>query len=53
MSITAVSKRTVQERLAEEGLIGYRPVLNPKITEAMKKKRLAWDRENRHLTGED
>ena len=49
----AISKRTMQRRLAEEGLTGHRPVRKPKITEAMKKKRLAWAREHRHMTKED
>lgn len=48
-----VSKRTVQRRLAEEGLTGHRPVKKPRLTEAMKKKRLAWAREHRLKTVED
>lgn len=48
-----VSKRTVQRRLAEEGLTGHRPVKKPRLTEAMKKKRLAWAREHRLKTIED
>lgn len=49
----AVSKRTVQRRLAEQGLTGHRPSRKPKLTEAMKKRRLAWAREHRHLTVDD
>lgn len=49
----AVSKRTVQRRLAEEGLIGHRPSRKPKLTDAMKKRRLAWAREHRSMTVED
>ncbi|RVE51166.1 hypothetical protein evm_004131 [Chilo suppressalis] len=49
----AVSKRTVQRRLAEENLTGHRPVKKPRLTEAMKKKRLAWAREHRMNTVED
>lgn len=48
-----VSHRTVRRRLAEEGLTGHRPSKKPKLTEAMKKKRLAWAREHRHMTTED
>lgn len=48
-----VSKRTVQRRLAEEGLVGHRPVKKPRLTEAMKKKRLAWAKEHRQKTVED
>lgn len=48
-----VSKRTVQRRLAEEGLTSHRPVKKPRLTEAMKKKRLAWAREHRLKTVED
>lgn len=48
-----VSKRTVQRRLAEEGLTGHRPVKKPRLTKAMKKKRLAWAREHRLKTVED
>lgn len=49
----AVSQRTVQRRLAEEGLTGHRPSKKPKLTEAMKKRRLAWAREHRHMTVDD
>lgn len=31
-----ISKRTVQRRLAEEGLTGHRPTKKPRLTEAMK-----------------
>lgn len=48
-----VSKRTVQRRLAEEGLTGHRPAKKPRLTEAMKKKRLAWAREHRLMSVED
>lgn len=48
-----VSKRTVQPRLAEEGLTGHRPAKKPRLTAAMKKKRLAWAREHRSKTVED
>uniref|UniRef100_A0A2A4K502 Tc1-like transposase DDE domain-containing protein n=1 Tax=Heliothis virescens TaxID=7102 RepID=A0A2A4K502_HELVI len=48
-----ISKRTVQRRLAEEGLTGHRPAKKPRLTVAMKKKRLAWAREHRHKTVED
>lgn len=39
-----ISKRTLQRRLAEEDLTGHRPVKKPRLTETMKKKRLAWAR---------
>lgn len=48
-----VSKRTVQRRLAEEGLIGHRPCKKPKLTEVMKQRRLAWAREHREWTVDD
>lgn len=37
-----VSKRTVQRRLAEEGLLSHRPAIKPRLTDIMKKKRLQW-----------
>ncbi|CAH0730956.1 unnamed protein product, partial [Brenthis ino] len=48
-----VSKRTVQRRLAEEGLTGHRPIKKPRFIDAMKKKLLAWAREHRQKTVED
>lgn len=48
-----VSQRTVRRRLVEEGLTGHRPSKKPKLTEAMKKKRLAWARDYRHMTTHD
>lgn len=48
-----VSKRTVQRRLAEENLIGHRPAKKPRLTQAMKKKRLKWAKEHRNMTVED
>lgn len=49
----SVSKRTVQRRLAEEGLTGHRPAKKPRLTDAMKKKRLAWARQHRQMTIDD
>lgn len=49
----AVSKRTAQRRLAEEGLTGYRPFRKPKLTAAMKKRRLTSAQEHRNMTVED
>lgn len=48
-----VSRRTVQRRLAEEGLIAHRPAKKPKLTPAMKKRRLAWAREHQHWGMDD
>uniref|UniRef100_A0A2H1WU61 SFRICE_035018 n=1 Tax=Spodoptera frugiperda TaxID=7108 RepID=A0A2H1WU61_SPOFR len=48
-----VSKRTVQRRLAEEDLTGHPPAKKPRLTEAMKKNRLAWAREHRLMSVED
>lgn len=48
-----ISKRTVQRRLAEENLIGHRPTKKPRLTEAMKKKRLQWARQHRNMTVAD
>lgn len=48
-----VSKRTVRRRLAEENLIGRRPIKKPRLTEAMKKKRLQWARQHRNMTVAD
>lgn len=48
-----VSKRTVRRRLAEENLIGRRPIKKPRLTEAMKKKRLQWARQHRNMTVSD
>lgn len=48
-----VSKRTVRRRLAEESLFSHRPIKKPRLTEAMKKKRLQWARQHRCMTIED
>lgn len=48
-----VSKRTVRRRLAEENLIGRRPIKKPRLTEAMKKKRLQWAKQHRNVTVEE
>lgn len=48
-----VSQRTVQRRLAEEGLVGYRPAKKPRLTAAMTKKRLEWAKAHQHMTIED
>lgn len=49
----AVSKRTVQRRLAEEGLTGHRPTKKPRLTDAMKRRRFTWAREHSNMTVED
>lgn len=48
-----ISKRTVRRRLADENLIGRRPTKKPRLTEAMKKKRLQWARQHKNMTAED
>jgi Transposase. len=48
-----VSKRTVRRRLVEENLIGRRPIKKPRLTEAMKKKRLQWAKQHRNMTVSD
>lgn len=48
-----VSKRTVRRRLAEENLVGRRPMKKPRLTEAMKSKRLQWAKQHRSMTVED
>lgn len=49
----AVSKRTVQRRLAEEKLTGHRPTIKPRLNSSMIKKRLKWARAHQHWTIED
>lgn len=49
----SISKRTVRRRLAEENLMGHRPTKKPRLTQAMKKKRLQWARQHRNMTVAD
>jgi transposase len=53
VSGVAMSSRTVRRRLLEVGLRAYRPRKKPKLTFAMKKKRLNWALQFRRWTKED
>lgn len=48
-----ISERTLRRRFVEMGLKCCRPLKKPKLTPAMKAKRLAWAKEHRHWTQED
>jgi transposase len=48
-----MSTRTVRRRLFEAGLRAYRPRKKPKLTVAMRKKRLAWAKQFQSWTKED
>lgn len=48
-----VSQRTVQRRLAEEGLIGRRPARKPRLTPAMISKRYQWAQKYKDFTIDD
>lgn len=48
-----MSSRTVRRRLIEAGLRAYRPRKKPKLTTAMKKKRLLWAKQFATWTEED
>ena len=47
------SPSTVRRRLCQRGFHACRPMRVPRLTEAMKKKRLAWAKAHRHWTSED
>ena len=49
----AVSERTVRRSLYALGFKSRRPVKKPKLTTAMKRKRLLWARKYRTFTSED
>lgn len=48
-----ISTKTIRRRLAEKGIKCYRPVKRPRLTPAMKKKRLQWSQRHKHFTVED
>lgn len=48
-----MSSRTVRRRLFEAGYKAYRPRKRPKLTETMKKKRLAWAKSFENWTVDD
>lgn len=48
-----ISPRTTRRRLKEMGFKCCRPAKKPKLTPAMRAKRLAWAKQHRHMTAED
>lgn len=50
---TEISQRTVRRRLVEQGLVARRPAKKPRLTEAMKKKRLEWAKKYKEFTVRD
>jgi DNA-directed RNA polymerase I, II, and III subunit RPABC1 len=49
----SISDRTLRRRFAEMGLACRRPVKKPKLTPAMRQKRMEWALKYRHWTVED
>ena len=49
----AVSTRTTTRRPAEMGFKCFRPAIKPKLTQAMKLKRLAWAKQHFYMTAAD
>lgn len=48
-----ISLATLRRRMAEQGFKACRPAKKPRLTQAMKDKRLQWAKNHRHFTTDD